>query len=227
MLGYLLTTTTALSAESGITICKQMAKPIENLGLSSKAAQEYVFDVVSAIRSGNYMDYLEVDTPEHGKRYLTTDMLLSERFYLRPGRTQIVNFDMLKRLPRSSVKMDYLVAITPEDTIDERRVNLVISKANKMGVRFFPIWAARTSPTDLLKKLAKETRGELIDLSGRMNPCAKASLAVKMDKPFDIDAGDEALAKKDLETLKNYVPPKPEDHPDNKEYLKKLIQMAK
>ena len=80
----------------GKAICNSMALEIEKLGLSNAQAHEYVFDVVASIRSGNYMDYLEVDTPENGKRYLTTDMLLSDSFFLRKGRTQTVNFEMLK-----------------------------------------------------------------------------------------------------------------------------------
>ncbi|MDB2447233.1 hypothetical protein N9W79_01270 [bacterium] len=165
---------------SGKKLCSSMAHQIEALGLSSAEAHEYVFDVVSAIRSGNYMDYLEVQTPDDGKRFLTTDMLFSEAFFLRKGRTQIVNFEMLKRLPRSSVKMDYLVVITPDDSIDDKKVSAVIRKANQMGVRFFPIWAGRTEASQLLVNLSSKTRGEIIDLSGRMNPCASASSQAKL-----------------------------------------------
>jgi len=194
----------AFSAENrGLKVCHNMAIPLEELGLSKHSAYEYVFDVVSRIRSGNLMDYFEVNTPDNGKRYLTASNLFDRVLYLRDGRTQIVNFEMLKRLPRSQLKIDYLVAITPDDTVDERKVSKVIEKANLMGVRLFPIWAGRDKPSRMIEILAQKTRGKLVDLSGKINPCLKASMNAKIADPVTFDVSDKSQAERDLHELKN------------------------
>ena len=55
------------------------------------------------------MDYLEIDSPEF-ERYITTDVLFSDSVFEK-GRTQMVDFDMLKN-PKIFIKMDYLVMLS-------------------------------------------------------------------------------------------------------------------
>ena len=149
-----------------------MTKPLQEFGLDQTKASAYVFDVVESLRKGFAMDYLEIDSPEFGKRYITTDVLFSDSLFLRKGRTQMVDFDMLKRIPRSSIKMDYLVMLSSDKDINAKRVELVAKKANQLGARLFPIAVGKEGVNPHLIELAKQTRGQVINFSGKINPCA-------------------------------------------------------
>ena len=100
--------------------------------------------------------------------------LLGEYLELREGRTQTVEFDMLKRLPRSSIKMDYIVSVGSGNVVNHKRVEALISKATRLGVRFFPVVTGEAYKP-LLERLAAGSKGKIIDLSSKGNPCAKFS----------------------------------------------------
>lgn len=161
-------------------LCRSMIDQIQKAGISQGRSSQYVNEVVNDFRSGMFLDYYEFTSASGSKKFITTDVFFSELFFLRQGRTQVIGFDMLKRLPRSGIKMDYIVYITSTDSVDAKKVRLVIKKATEMGVRIFPVWAGQKNADPMLLSLAYRTRGALIDFSGFSNPCMGSSGSNKM-----------------------------------------------
>lgn len=160
-------------------LCNEMSSSLQKMGVSSVEASEYAFDVSRALKQGKVLDYLQVDLPEHGTRYLMLENLLGDYLELREGRTQTVEFDMLKRLPRSSIKMDYVVSVGSGNIVNHKRVEALIAKATRLGVRFFPVVTGEAYKP-LLQRLASGSKGRIIDLSSKGNPCAKLSSDSKL-----------------------------------------------
>lgn len=179
ILTFLILTQSAY-ALSGAEVCHSMANEMSSIGIERSASYEAAFQISSAFKKGELMDYVELETPKNGKRFYTIDFLLSKALGLRDGRTQTLTFEMLKRLPRSQVKMDYIVIPTESDEIDAPKVSAVIKMANSMGVRVFSILTKEGEENRLLSQLSQQTRGQVIDLSSKLNPCAIASLEAKV-----------------------------------------------
>ena len=55
----------------------------------------------------------------------------------------------------------------------------------------------------MIEILAQKTRGKLVDLSGKINPCLKASMNAKIADPVTFDVSDKSQAERDLHELKN------------------------
>ena len=210
-------------------MCKSMATQIETFGLLRMESSRYIEEVVASFRSGQYMEYLVIDTPNDGRRYITVDLLFADGLFLRKGRTQIVSFGMLKRLPRSNIKMDYLVVITPDDEVDEHKVGLVVKKSSAMGVRLFPIWAGRNRASLALQRLAENTRGQVIDFSGSTNPCAQKNvdnreMALDVNKTIKFGQKEIENFKPSFEMVKLKKEPLDKRPTD---YVKNLIELVR
>lgn len=167
--------TSSFASTSHYGFCGAVSKRISSFDVASGKSLELASKYLTNLKNGEVLDFVEVDS-DLGKRFLMADMILPSWLKLREGRTQTVDFNDLKRLPRTGTRLDYLVVASDIRQVTEARVSKLGEKSVFMGVRFFPIATGDTKTDRLLLRLATLSRGTMIDISAAVDSCNLPSL---------------------------------------------------